>query len=189
MAQHRGAGDLPAYPTHQLLPRSQALWQGRPSLPTSAQAGPVDPQTQSCGTFGQKLPQPQAGFGPPASSGPSLLSSLPPKLLVQAHSSSRERAATVPSALRKKCPPVVSRSPLIRAPTPCRRCRPAVQAGVSRSALLTPGLLVWRLLEGGSPRGSPWLHVPVPAGPWAGWQARHEEPRRRPGPASPRGCL
>lgn len=189
MAQRRGAGDLPAYPTHQLLPRSQALWQGRPSLPTSALAGPVDPQTQSCDTFGQKLPQPQAGFGPPASSGPSLLSSLLPKLLAQVHSSSGGRVATVPSAPRKKCPLVVSRSPLAGAPAPCRRCRPAVQAGVSRSALLTLGLLVWRLLEGGLPGGSLWLRVPVPAGPWAGWHSRQEEPRRRPGPASPRGCL
>lgn len=87
------------------------------------------------------------------------------------------RAATAPSSPRKKCPPVVSHSPWTRAPAPCRRCRPAVQAGVSLSALLTPGLLVWRLLEGGSPRGSLWLRVPVPAGPWAGWHA------------SPRGCL
>lgn len=129
------------------------------------------------------------GFGPPASSGPSLLSSLLPKLLAQVHSSSGGRVATVPSAPRKKCPPVVSRSPLAGAPAPCRRCRPAVQAGVSRSALLTLGLLVWRLLEGGLPGGSLWLRVPVPAGPWAGWHSRQEEPRRRPGPASPRGCL
>lgn len=70
------------------LPPSQAWWQRRPSLPAFFQAGPIDPQTQSQGTFGQKVPPPKAGFGPPASSGPSLPSSLPPKLLAQAHSSS-----------------------------------------------------------------------------------------------------
>lgn len=111
------------------LPPPRAWWrQGRPSLPACSQAGPiVDPQT-SQGTLGQKVPRPKAGVGPPASAGPSLLSSLPPKLGAQAHSSSGERTATVPSAQRKRCPSVASRSPLERA-EPCSRC-PTVQGGV-----------------------------------------------------------
>lgn len=142
------------------LPASQAWWQGRPRLPTSSQAGPVDPQTQSRGTFGQKVPRPQAGFGPPTSSGPSLLSSLPPKLLAQAHSSSGGRERPL-SLLLRETP--FSRFTFIfdwRARTPHSRCAPPSRQVVRARPCWHRDFRSggsWREAPPGAPSGCTWL--------------------------------
>lgn len=81
------------------LPPSQAWWQGRtssgPIVPTSPQAGPVNPK-------GRRDPSPRQGLALSSHLRP-LLAVLPqPKLLAKAHDSSREGRGWPVTPLRER---------------------------------------------------------------------------------------
>jgi len=156
VSQGYGAGDLPSDPARQSPPFSGLVarkaksscrlpsWSHRPT-------NPVPGHFRAEGTPAQGRVWPSSILRP-------LFAVLTP---TEAPSPSPQqqqwgkRMAIVPSAQRKKCPSVVSCSPLIGERRPhVAGATPPSREAYPCSALLTPGLLVWRLLEGGSPRGS-----------------------------------
>lgn len=156
VSQGSGAGDLPSDPAQQPTPFSGLVaGKAKPSrlLPSWSHrpTNPVPGHFRAEGTPAQGRVWPFSVLRP-------LFAVLTP---TEAPSPSPrqqlwgERKAIVPSAQREKRPSVVSCSPLSGERRPhVAGATPPSREACPCSALLTPGLLVWRLLEGGSPRGS-----------------------------------